>query len=142
VARRQRRRSSGTGSIFGPDKRGYFSAQIHVGYYANGRRKFARKQSKRESEVVAWMNQQTIKRGAGLAIAPERITVEQFLNAWLERVERDNRYSTHRGYEQICRVHVIPRIGKVLMSKLNLPQVQAILDEFTTPAKRATPSAT
>src|SRR5262245_59150413 len=100
MARRQRRRSSGTGSIFGPDARGYFTAQIHVGYYANGRRKFDRKQSKRESDVVVWMEQQTVKRAQGIALAPERVTVEQFLGAWLERVERANRYSTHRGYSQ------------------------------------------
>ena len=130
MARRHRRRSSGTGSIFGPDHRGYYTAQVHVGYYANGRRRFARKQSKRESEIVAWMDQQTIKRGAGLDLAPERVTVEHFLKSWLAGVARSNRYSTHRGYAQICRDHVIPRVGKVLMSKLSGPQVQAILDDL------------
>jgi integrase len=127
MAARKRRRSSGTGSVF-KDKYGFFNAQVCVGYTPSGKRRYIRKRSKREAEVVAWLTAQTIKSGNGIPIAPDRITVEQFLLRWLETVQRSSRYSTHRGYAQICRDYVVPRIGRVRMASVTTPHIQAILD--------------
>lgn len=123
----KKRRSSGSGSIF-KDARGYWTGQVLVGYKSDGKPKYISKRSKLEREVIAWMDQQTVKTAQGINLAPERVTVETFLNRWLEGVERSNRYSTHKSYAQICRDHVIPRIGKVLMAKVKLPHIQGILD--------------
>lgn len=124
----KKRRPAGTGSVF-KDARGFWTGQVLVGYDpGTGKPKYVKKRSKVQAEVVAWMNEQTIKSGAGLDLAPERVTVEEFLNRWLETVKRSNRYSTHKGYHQICRDHVIPRIGKILMTRLTKAQVQAIIN--------------
>jgi hypothetical protein len=93
MAARKKRRSSGTGSIF-KDKYGYFNAQICVGYQPDGKPKIARKRSKVESEVVAWLKAQTVNQAHGITIASEKLTVEQFLTAWLDTIARSNRYTT------------------------------------------------
>jgi len=128
MAAQKKRRSSGTGSIF-KDGRGYYMAQVLVGYHPDtGKPKYVSKRSKVERVVVDWLNVQTVRVSQGINLAPERVTVEAFLKRWLEGVERSNRYSTHKSYAQICRDHIIPRIGKILMSKLTLAQVQSVID--------------
>lgn len=125
---KKKRRSPGTGSVF-RDSRGFWTAQVLVGYYPEtGKPRYIKKRSKIQADVVAWLNEQTIKSGAGIDLAPERITVEAFLTRWLDTVERSNRYKTWAGYQQICRDHVIPRIGKILASKVTQVQIQAIID--------------
>ena len=127
MAAKKKRRSSGTGSIF-KDKYGYFNAQVDAGFTPAGKKKYARKRSKNEAVVVAWLKEQTSKEVQGYTIAPERITVEQFLASWLAGVERANRYTTHKGYRQICRDHILPRIGRVLMVRLTTAHVQGLLN--------------
>lgn len=127
MAAQKKRRSSGTGSIF-KDARGYWTAQVFVGYKPNGKPKYTSKRSKVERDVVVWLNEQTVKTSQGVNLAPERITVQQFLERWLADDERSSRYSTHKGYAQVCRDHVFPRIGRGLMAKLTRAQAQAVLD--------------
>lgn len=127
MAAQKKRRSSGTGSIF-KDKYGYFNAQVDAGYTPAGKKKYARKRSKSESVVVAWLNEQTVKEASGYTIAPERMTIEQFLTQWLADDARSSRYSTHKGYAQICKDHVYPRIGRVLMTKATKVHFQSIID--------------
>jgi integrase len=134
MAARKKRRSSGTGSIF-RDKYGYFNAQVFVGYTLTGRPRYARKRSKVESEVVAWLHAQTVNQASGVTIAPERLTVAQFLGRWLIEAERSARYGTHKGYAQMCHDHIIPRIGRVLMTRLTRLQVQAIIDAMADAGK-------
>jgi integrase len=124
---RKGRRSDGTGSIF-QDKYGYWNAQIQVGYTDAGRPRFKRKRAKNEAEVVAWLKAQTVKAAQGINLAPEKLTVKEFLERWLAECERANRYTTHKSYAQICHDHVCPRIGRVLMIKLTKAHVQAIID--------------
>lgn len=127
MAAQKKRRSSGTGSIF-KDARGYWTAQVFAGYKPNGKPKYISKRSKVERDVVAWLHEQTVKTSQNVNLAPARMTVQQFLELWLADDERSSRYSTHKGYAQICKDHVFPRIGRVLMTKLTKAAVQAVLD--------------
>lgn len=127
MAAQKKRRSSGTGSIF-KDARGYWTAQVFAGYKSDGKPKYISKRSKIERDVVTWLHEQTVKTSQNINLAPERMTVQQFLERWLADDERSSRYSTHKGYAQICRDHVYPRIGRMLMVKLTKAPAQAILD--------------
>jgi integrase len=127
MAARKKRRSSGTGSIF-KDKYGYFNAQICVGYRPDGKPNIVRKRSKVESEVVAWLKAQTVNQAQGITIASDKLTVEQYLTRWLDTIARSNRYTTHKGYAQICRDHIYPRIGRIQLARLSATQVQSIIN--------------
>jgi integrase len=121
------RRANGTGSIF-RDSRGYWTAQIACGYTPAGRVKYKKKRARTQGEVVAWMNAQTATAQGGYNLAPERVTVESYLKPWLAGVERAARYSTHKSYAQLCRDHIIPRIGKIQLSKIRLIHIQELLN--------------
>lgn len=62
----------------------------------------------------------------GLPIVGERQTVAQFLATWLESMRPTIRLSTWIRYEQLVRLHLIPTLGRLQLSKLTAQQVQAL----------------
>ncbi len=64
----------------------------------------------------------------GRPVVPERQTVGKYLEEWLENsVKPSVRPKTYTSYEYICRVHLIPQIGKHTLAKLTPAHVQACL---------------
>jgi len=54
---------------------------------------------------------------------------KQYLTRWLEDiVKRKNRPATYRSYEQLVRLHILPAIGEVLLTKVTTQQVRAMLN--------------
>jgi integrase len=66
----------------------------------------------------------------GLNLSAGNQTVAQFAAHWLEYVAPPRvRPSSYRHYEQLLRVHVIPALGRITLSKLTSVQVQHMLNE-------------
>jgi integrase len=64
----------------------------------------------------------------GVVIDPKKLTVADLLDRWLDDYARqDGKLSptTLRGYEDIVRIHLKPRLGKVSLAKLQPMQIQA-----------------
>lgn len=59
---------------------------------------------------------------AGLPIASERQSVEQFLRSWLEMIKPSIEESTWERHRQFCALHIIPKIGRVKLAALT-PQL-------------------
>ena len=58
-----------------------------------------------------------------------RMTFAAFLTQWLEEVVKPSvRPTTHRSYEQMVRNHIIPALGKVPLTDLTPPRLQAFLN--------------
>jgi len=65
----------------------------------------------------------------GLPVAPERHTVKQFLNAWLNDCVRQSvRPRTFVSYSQLVKVHIVPDLGHIILSKLSPQDLQAFLN--------------
>jgi hypothetical protein len=54
----------------------------------------------------------------GQVFGDERTTVEQFLRAWLRSVEPSVGPRTWIRYEELIRLHAVPHIGKVRLTRL------------------------
>src|SRR5262249_5478648 len=63
----------------------------------------------------------------GLLVVPERQTVGQYLDTWLQDVRAQLRPSSLRRYRDYVRVHLTPALGKVSLAKLSPQQVQSFL---------------
>jgi hypothetical protein len=50
---------------------------------------------------------------------PERMTLAEFLDRWLQIEGQKKSPKTYQGYESICRTHLKPMLGDVPVSKLN-----------------------
>jgi integrase len=69
-----------------------------------------------------------VQQGAGL-IADERLTVADFLVAWLDNSARPNvRPRTYQLYEMIVRRHLVPAIGQHRLTRLEPGHVQVMLN--------------
>jgi len=112
-----KKRADTEGSIYLDRTR--WVASLTVGWDTAGRRKRMRYSAKTRREVAAWLAERLAERGKGLLVEPSRQTVAGFLETWLEDAVRPRRAPrTFETYAGICRGHVIPAIGKVLLAKL------------------------
>lgn len=67
----------------------------------------------------------------GVEIDPERMTVAEYFQRWLDHSRTRVRPRTWARYESLIRVHVLPRIGSEHLSKIRPTHVQAVLDDMT-----------
>lgn len=62
----------------------------------------------------------------GLPVPSESITVERFLREWLDITRHEVRPGTWRRYEQMVRLHAIPSIGQLKLSRLGPAHLQKL----------------
>lgn len=77
------RKPKGTGSLY-KDVDGYWTGQIQIGFYDNGKPKYKRFKAKRQSDVIQKMNEYKIETNNLSAIAQGGdITVEDYVKSYL-----------------------------------------------------------
>ncbi len=114
------RRGNSEGSITKrPD--GRWEARISL---EGGKRKSV--YAKTRQEVARRLAEMTRDRDKGLPIVGERQTVGDFLTDWLANVKPTVRYRSWERYEQYVRLHIIPTLGAVALSKLTAQHVQRL----------------
>lgn len=117
-----KRRGNGEGSIR-LRKDGRWSATLSI---APRQRKTLYGKTRREVQEQLTRALADLQKGK-LPVKNERQTLGQFLEAWL----RDKRVRplTAKGYESKVRVHIIPSLGKIPLTKLAAQQVNTFLRE-------------
>lgn len=78
--------------------------------------------TRREAELEAARLRHEV--AEGLDLEPTKITVAQYLSRWLGSVKSNLAPATYRRYEDLLRLHVMPYVGAVALSKLRPLQVQ------------------
>jgi integrase len=99
-------------------------------------------------EVAEELKKKLRDQQRGINIDPERKTVAEFLKSWLESVKHDVSPATYVSYEGTVRLHLIPALGAILLTKLQPDHIhrlkEAKLDEVVTKGpgvKKASPNA-
>jgi integrase len=127
-----KKRGSGEGHIY---KRadGRWEAKLRL---PDGIRKSA--YASTQGEARHELTRLTRERDLGLPILHnERLTLGAFLNDWLERHSASVRYRTARRYSESLRLHVIPKLGRVPLTKLSAAQIERLYHDLRTkPAKK------
>lgn len=119
-----RRRGHGEGSIF-RRRDGYWVSQVDMGW-ENGRRSSRQLYSKSYAEAREKLSAALKARRAGLPVADERRTVAMFFEQWLEAKRSTVRPSTWLSYSVNVRRHVLPRVGRVPLTKLGPQDLQKL----------------
>lgn len=85
----QRRNAKGAGSLF-KDKNGYWTAQLQIGIYPNGRPKYKRFKSLKQSEVIEKMNEYKLssKNLILLTDGDSNIALEDYVRAYIETYKK------------------------------------------------------
>jgi integrase len=76
------------------------------------------------------------ERAAGTFIAPNKITVGEWLDQWLEYKRRDVEETTIHAY-RLALVHVYDRLGHIRLQELTEDHVREFIDEIVARGRRA-----
>lgn len=113
------RRGNGEGSIGKVSDR--WQARITL---PDGRRKAFYGQTR--AEVARKLREALKAKDDGVLIPGDRLAVAQYLPSWLEAIKSSVRDTTYTRYEGLLRLHAVPMLGKLPLSKLS-PQHLAAL---------------
>ena len=124
----RQRRGHGEGSIYRrPD--GRWTATIDLGWQG-GRRRRKFLYGKTRAEVAQKLAIALKAHRDGQVFGDERTTVEQFLRAWLRSIEPSVGPRTWIRYEELIRLHAVPHIGRVRLTRLGARQLDQLYGEL------------
>jgi len=84
---------------------------------------------KTQQEVVKKLNQVQNDINTGVYTEPLKLTVGAWLDIWLKEYTGNVKESTHREYEGVINYRIKPYFGKIKLSELKPPQVQAFYND-------------
>ena len=121
----RKRRGRGEGAIYFREDRQLWACTISLGYDGQGKRKRRTLYGKSKGEVKEKLAK--LQTGAAVLVNPKTVSLQQFLEQWLEDVVRPTRTPyTYRNYEQVVRRHISAHLGGVRVSGLQAVQVQGL----------------
>lgn len=122
------KRGQNEGSIY-KAKDGRWVACLNLGWQG-GKRKRKYIYAKTRVEVSEKLTAALRNRQLGLPVSNDKITFGQFVDKWLEDAVRPSvRPRTYVRYEGDARNHMKPCLGKIKLSKLSAPDIQAMLNK-------------
>src|SRR3954447_22285213 len=96
-----------------------WSARHSVADPATGKRVHRRVSAKTKAEAEAKLRAAITAAERGQFGIDDRLTVRDFLDRWLTTTEASVRPSTHRRYQDLMRLHVVPALGGIRLAKLS-----------------------
>ena len=114
------RRANGEGTIT-QRKDGRWQASLSL---PNGHRQHFLGKTWREAHAKLTAAKKNLMDGR--PTSPERQTVAQYLKRWVEDSSTSRKPRTNKRYRELIDLHVVPRIGRVQLSKLGPQDVQGL----------------
>ena len=131
------RRGNGEGSIYQRDD-GLWVGALNLGW-RNGKRVRKVVSSKSRGEVVRRMRSLQPAIAQGVKLAPDRLTVSQYLDGWLtDRIPGTITPRTETLYERAVTDYIVPSLGRIRLNQLAPSDVNRMLLEME--AKGYSPS--
>jgi len=120
TSHRTGRRANNEGTLF-HRKDGRWTASVSLG---NGRRRSFYGRTREDVGRKLLDAQRTL--ADGLPLPGQRQTVGQYLIEWLETIRPTLRPESYRRYADLCRLHIIPEVGKTPLARLTPAQLQRL----------------
>jgi integrase len=118
------RRGAGEGSIFQNRKGGWTARYVLP---SGKRREFS---EPTRAKVAHRLALELRELAAGELPAMDRLTVKDFLQLWLTSSKPTVRLNTWTRYEQYVRVHIVPRIGRVALARLEPEHLEGMYGDI------------
>lgn len=130
---KQRKRGQGEGSIYQMSD-GRWAAAVSIGWKldASGKPVWRRKVYTAKTRLAVSEKLKTALRDQqrGINISPDRWTVAQYLADWVASVKASVSPSTYVAYESVCRLHLIPALGDIQLTKLAPHHVEKLKQQL------------
>jgi integrase len=125
----RKRRGRDEGSIY-KNAQGIWTASISLGYDENGRRVRPIVYGATKREVQDKLDE--LRQNASKGIPdPGKLTVGAYLKQWAMTVKAKVQPNTWVPYDRHVRLHLVPRIGYLLLSKLSPVHLQQLYEKMT-----------
>ncbi|HUR06143.1 MAG TPA: tyrosine-type recombinase/integrase, partial [Nonomuraea sp.] len=118
-----KRRSRGDGGLCWDESRQRWIATLTVGYTPAGKRIVKKGTGKTKTEAKEKLREILRDYEDGLTLAKGDATVEQAVNDWLKYELSHRDRATYEAGQIMCRVHVIPALGKRKLRELSAQDV-------------------
>src|SRR5947209_13277759 len=126
----RRRRGRGEGSIHQRGD-GLWVGSISLGYDEKGKRRRRAVYGASKSEVQQRLRELQNDASNGTLADAGRMTVGEFLNRWLENTHRPKvQPTTYAGNEPRIRLHLIPHLGRVKLTKISALHVEQLYSDM------------
>lgn len=120
------KRANGEGYIGRRKDGSGWGGYVTLGYGPDGKQVRRYFSAKTQAEAREKLQALVAERNAG-NVSMEQLTVAQYLDRWLAHKQRDVKFNTFRSYEMTTRVHVKPRLGRVMLDKLTPLHVEQMV---------------
>jgi integrase len=127
ATRRRRKAANGSGSVYYSKSERQWVAIVSVGT-AGGRRR--RHRARAATEDAAKAELERLLRLHAMGGDPATGTLGQYLEEWIRSHGRSIRPSTRTSYEGHIRMHIVPGIGGVRLSRLQVRDVRRLVDDL------------
>jgi integrase len=117
-----KKRGHGEGSIY-RRKDGRWCGE----YLVNGKKRYL--YAKTRKEVAAKLTKALAEKGAGFTVDSENLSLEKYMDRWLDSIRDIVQEGTYKPYEAITRLHIKPTLGKTKLDRLNALQLQTLYRE-------------
>jgi integrase len=126
----RKRRGRGEGGIF-QRADGLWCASVSAGYNAHGKRKRRTVYGHSKAEVREKLQALHASAARGVLNDADRLTVAEYLPRWLDNTVKPKvAPTTYNRYEQHVRLHLVPHLGKVRLSKLTPLHVEQLYGDM------------
>jgi integrase len=115
------KRGNREGSVYQRKSDGKWVTSITL---EDGRRKVL--YSKTQKEAIQKLKKASQQQEQGTLATGPQYTVAQYLDYWLSVYKQKIRPRSYERYEQIIRLHLVPKLGKIKLDKLSPQHVQTL----------------
>lgn len=130
MPKNRKRRGRNEGSIF-QRKDGTWTASVSLGYDEHGKRRRRTVYGASKQEVQDKLRAEQDRANRGSLPDADKLTVQDFLERWLEHTIKPNvAPTTHGRYEQHVRLHLVPHLGRVRVNKLTALHVEQLYSQM------------
>jgi integrase len=137
-AGKAKRRSSGEGTVFRRGRDGKWVAELTTGWDAEGKRQVIRHAATTQKEASDWLAARRTEQNQGLLVQPDKLTVGQFAERWLQDVVAHRvKPSSLYNYQKLARSYVIPMLGDIPLQKVTPVMVQRLYAQLLESGKSA-----
>jgi len=125
-----KRRGHGGGSI---QQRGESSYRLRY-YVGEVRHTVTFRGAKKEAETE--LRRHMGDADKGIHIAPAKLTLKHWADQWIELKAAERQHKTVARYEDLLRLHVMPKLGDRALQKITAHEINLLYAQMTTLAPR------
>lgn len=122
------RRNKGEGSMIHlPD--GRYKVIVDAGYNSMGKRVRRAKTVAGKNEAVKVLKTLQFDKAKGILTIEKSCKLSEFVERWLKEKRANTKQSTYESYDDTCRLHIVPALGRFRLDKITKAHINDYLNQ-------------